>query len=245
MPGSKWNLKDTVALQQMKDQLQPILSTYPPYPEVTGDRRLLRFLKGYNLNVEKAVKAYQEFIKWRKDNDVDAIRNDILYGGKNHPITFPHAETILRILPQIVLAHHTTDYAGQPITLETFDFDPNHVLEEMSVEQYLVFLIYSLEFRTLILEQMAEARDAAYLASHPNIEDREDGYGCILKLCCLRDLNGVGFKHVGRKTQAIVKTVLDIAVPNYQEYLGKSYMVNVPWVFETVWVFVKKILDES
>lgn len=32
---------------------------------------------------------------------------------------------------------------------------------------------------------------------------------------------------------------------NYQEYLGKCVMINVPWIFNTFWYFVKGFLDEE
>ena len=52
---------------------------------VIGERRLLRFIKGYNGNIEKAAEAYSKFLKWRRENNVDEIRNKIVYGGINHP----------------------------------------------------------------------------------------------------------------------------------------------------------------
>lgn len=94
-----------------------------------------------------------------------------------------------------------------------------------------------------MLEQLTEEREKIYLSE--NKDNIKDGYGELLKLCCIRDLRGVGFKHLGTKTKQILKVALDIALPNYPEYLGKSYMVNVPWIFETLWIFVKALLDEG
>jgi hypothetical protein len=31
---------------------------------------------------------------------------------------------------------------------------------------------------------------------------------------------------------------------NYPEYLGKCHMINVPWVFTSMWFFIKGLLDE-
>ena len=31
---------------------------------------------------------------------------------------------------------------------------------------------------------------------------------------------------------------------NYPEYLGKCHMVNVPWLFTSMWFFIKGLLDE-
>ena len=160
-------------------------------------------------------------------------------------IDFPQGELILKVIPQIVISPHAYDRYGQPLTLEIYSFDPTEVLNTITIDEYLIFLIYSLEFRTLILEQLADEREAKYVKEHA--ENLPDGYGNMnmLKLCCLRDLNGVGFKHLGSKTKSILKVALDIALPNYPEYLGKSHMVNVPWIFETLWVFVKGLLDEG
>jgi hypothetical protein len=180
-----------VSLAKMKTLIKSELDSYPPYPEVVGDRRLIRFLRGFNNNVEKASTAYLKFLQWRKDNRVDDIRNEILYGGANHPHKFPLGPLMLQVVPQIVIAPHALDHSGQPITLEIYDFDPVHVLEQITVQQYLVFLIYSCEFRTLILEQLSEEREKQYLLEHPNPQDRQDNYGVVVKLCCLRDLKGI------------------------------------------------------
>jgi hypothetical protein len=78
---------------------------------------------------------------------------------------------------------------------------------------------------------------------------------------------GVGVGHLGSKAKAIVSAGLKIAIrtfsivvtlmmilflvlmliftlANYQEYLGKSYMINVPWILNTFWFFVKGLLDK-
>jgi hypothetical protein len=187
---SRWFQREIDALEQMKLLVKEARESYPPYPEVVGERRLIRFLRGLGYNPDRAAKGYLKFLKWRKDNNIDRIRNDILYGGKNHPNLFPNAEIILRVLPQIVIAPNATDYQGQPITLEIYSFDPDYVIQNITVEQYIQFLLYSLEFRTIIVEQLSEQKEKEYLDSHPNVEDRTEGYGVVVKLCCIRDLNG-------------------------------------------------------
>ena len=82
---SQWSEKDSIALKELKKLVQPEIDKYPPYPEVVGDRRLLRFIGGSNGNIEKAAEAYLKFLKWRQEANVDEIRNKILYGGINHP----------------------------------------------------------------------------------------------------------------------------------------------------------------
>jgi hypothetical protein len=74
--------------------------------------------------------------------------------------------------------------------MEMFDFSPKDVLEAISIADYLVFLTYSLEYRAIVLEQMSHEREQAYLAAHPNPEDRQDGYGVMILDYTIRDLKG-------------------------------------------------------
>lgn len=133
----RWLEKDAASLDEIKTLLKDDLDNYPPYPEVVGDRRLLRFIKGFSGNVEKAADGYRKFLKWRKDAGVDIIRNKILYGNVNHPKDFPCGEIILDVLPQIVVSPHAYDYKRQPITLEVLLLSPPPPIT-------LLFLILSL-----------------------------------------------------------------------------------------------------
>jgi hypothetical protein len=69
---------------------QPLIYTFDnECPELVGDRRLIRFLRGRNNNVELAAGMYREHLKWRKTNKADEIRNRIVFEGLNHPFKFP------------------------------------------------------------------------------------------------------------------------------------------------------------
>ena len=61
----------------------------------------------------------------------------------------------------------------------------------VTIKDYLLFLVYALEYRAMVMEQMSHEREQKYLDEHPNPEDREDGYGVILLNFCIRDLNGM------------------------------------------------------
>lgn len=64
------------------------------------------------------------------------------------------------------------------------------MFERVSIEQYLLFLTYCLEYRALALEQMSEELEREYLRNHPNIDEREDGYGVVIKYFAIRDMKG-------------------------------------------------------
>ena len=164
---------------------------------VVGDRRLLRFLRGKDHNLEETIVMISNFLTWRKEKNVDRIRQDIVYGGRNSPLLFPSGQKIIDLAPQIVISSNALDYEGRPLAFETFDFIPKHVLANVSIEEYLVFLTYSLEYRAIVLEQLSHEKEQKYLSDHPDESDRSEGYGVILMDFTIRDLKGsfLCYKH--------------------------------------------------
>jgi hypothetical protein len=156
---------------------------------VIGDRRLLRFLRGKLNDVDEACRCMAKMLNWRKENQIDVIRQDIVYGGKNAPRLFPKGEQILHLVPQIIIEDNALDAEGRPLSLESYNFDPDELLKEISINDYLKFLIYTLEYRTLVMEELGERRERAYLMNTPP-ENRTDGYGVLLYNYTIRDLEG-------------------------------------------------------
>ena len=60
----------------------------------------------------------------------------------------------------------------------------------MTINDYLLFLVYALEYRALVMEQMSHEEETKFLEAHPSAADRADGYGVVLLNFCIRDLNG-------------------------------------------------------
>jgi hypothetical protein len=73
--------------------------------------------------------------------------------------------------------------------LEQYCFSPKDVLKTITIDQYLVFLTYALEYRSLVLEQMSHEMEKEYLDKH-GVDDRKDGYGLILLDFTIRDMKG-------------------------------------------------------
>ena len=44
--------------------------------------------------------------------------------------------------------------------------------------------------------------------------------------------------------QDIMKAVVSIASDNYPEMMARSFMVNAPWIFNTLWYVLKGLLAE-
>lgn len=130
--------------------------------------------------------------------------------------------------------------------MEQFNFEPAKVLKEITKEEYITFMIYMLEYKILVLEQLSEAKERAYLAEHDyNPPPSEKGYGVMLACRIIRDFNGFGMGHMGPEGRTVITWILELAVDNYPELLYKSHMINTPWMFSTIWFFVKNLLDEN
>jgi hypothetical protein len=106
------------------------------------------------------------------------------------------------------------------LCLPALQFSPAEVLSAVSIPEYIQFIIHSLEYKTLIVEQLSEEAERAALALLQLKE--KDGatvsttpYGVLLYTCVIRDLDGVGFEHVGSKGQEIVRAVIGVASANY------------------------------
>lgn len=139
--------------------------------------------------------------------------------------------------PQITILADAHDKLLNPITVETYNFSPSRVLKEVTHEEYRQFMIFSLEFKAVVLEQMAEQRERDLMKryeGHPPEAADGEGYGVVLQCCTIRDLNGVGMEFLGSDAKQLIKLSLEVAQANYPEMLSKSHIINAPWIFSTI-----------
>jgi hypothetical protein len=241
----RWSDEETRALTELREKIgQECWNSVPQFQEVVGDRKLIRFLRGHDHNVDKVRDLYIKMLAWRKENKVDDIRQKIVHGGINHPRLFPNGEKILNLVPQIVLAHEVLDESYCPLVIDQYKFSPTNVMNSITIEEYILFVIYSLEYRSLIIEQMSEERERKVLENlkEKNSESNEP-YGVLVYTCVIRDLNGVGFDHFSARGREIISAVIKIASDNYPELMRKCYIINSPFIFNTIWYFIQGLLS--
>jgi hypothetical protein len=261
----RWNKQERYEIQTIRTRLKEQFESIPDYPEVMGDRKIVRFLRGHNHDLDKVAEMMGNYVKWWKANNVGDIRNSIVEGRCDHPLKFPKGAFILSVVPQLVLAPPSdacvgaVDKLGSPVCVDQYNFSPVEVLQKISIEEYILFVTYCLEYRTLVLEQMSEEKENAYLASlssddrgkHERIPDADSTaeelppHGVLVYTFVIRDLTGVGIQHLGAKGQEIMKAVISIGSDNYPEMMRKCMMINTPWVFNTIWYFVKGLIAQK
>lgn len=155
----RWSAEEEKLIKVVREKCARELSNVMPFPEVVGDRRIIRFIRakyGNANGLDESIKLYRDFLIWRRDNNIDAIRNKIVYEGYNNPLAFPHGQVILDLLPTIVITPDAVDKKRQPIVLELYGQNPALLLEKVSISEYMNFLVYCLEFRAIILEQLSD-----------------------------------------------------------------------------------------
>lgn len=243
-PPGRWSDEETQLLASMREQLGDKLTSRRQLPDVVGDRRLLRFLRGHGKNVDKACEMFSKFLAWRDENKVDEIRDAIL----RDPCVdrFPHAEKILALVNQIVVAHDAPDNFGNLMCFENFSFDPDAVMKSVSKEEYVEFMTYTLEYRAMVLDQLSEEREEKTLRAcnyRPQLGSKP--YGVMLQVTCIRDCAGLGMSHVGSAGRTVLGWIISLAGPNYPETLFRSFMIKVPFMIDMVWVVIKQFMDPN
>jgi len=196
------------------------------------------------MDVDKACDRISSMLRWRVQNGVDEIRNEIV-NEKNSPKLFPKADFILSKAPQIVLSATCLDKLGNPISIESFNFSPQEVMKTITEADYIKYLIYCLEYKMLVLEQLSEQKEQEIIATHKctNPDTPLDNYGVILQHTIIRDLTGIGLAHAGIDGRNFIAAAIQVSDTNYPEILAKTYCLNAPWVFTTLWFFVQGLLD--
>lgn len=201
----RWTPEEHSQIEIVRNRLADLLNDAPNFPEVVGDRKIIRYLRGHDHNVDKVCDLYAKFLIWRKTAKVDDIRRDIVHGGMDHPLKFPKGELIQSLMPALIIAPDAHDSCGCPIVVDQYNFSPQTLLASFTLEDYILYATYCLEYRQIILEQLSEEREMEYLNSLTpqereeavKIDSGKPPFGVIAQSCVIRDLS----KHFSREIQ--------------------------------------------
>ena len=189
----------------------PVFSRIPRCPQNLCSPILPTTTQGQALNLDAACAKVNAMLAWRRENNVDEIRNNIVSGGMDCPTKFPHADIILKYAYQIVITTDVLDFKKNTVSYESYDFNPKEVMKIISVQDYLKFLAYTLEYKALVLEQLSEERERAFLMEHNNDPPpTSGGYGVIVQVNIIRDLTGFGLRHMTSEAKAVLGEGLKI-----------------------------------
>lgn len=164
--AERWTAAELDLLEEVRDRLKEKFLRSAPYPEVVGDRKLIRFIRGHNHVLPKICEMVGNFLDWRFENGVDDIRKDIVE-RRLTPEQFPGADVVFKHISLTVIAPPAKDsdtfLTTLPLCVEPF-MSPA-VFGEIDVEDYIRFRIYCLEYVAMTLEQLSE--EVSHMHSFP------------------------------------------------------------------------------
>jgi len=184
---------------------------------VYDDVYLLRFLRARKFDLEKTLEMWNNFITWRKENNVDNIMN----------MEFKDVEAAKEHYPHLWFR---TDKLGRPIFIERMgklDFDS--LVKAVPLERLQSHFIYDYE---RLLNKMLPACTKAKGE-------------VVANTCYIMDLKGAAAKIMSSKVWDLLKMASKIGQDYYPEILGHMFIVNAPMFFYGVWNIVKHFVDEK
>ncbi|KAJ7123164.1 CRAL-TRIO domain-containing protein [Mycena epipterygia] len=217
LPGRLGNL--TVIQQHSLEKLKKELKEEGYYIEGEprmSDATMLRFLRARKFDVPKAKEMFINNEKWRKEMDVDGIVKNF---------EFPELPIVDKYYPQY---YHKSDKDGRPVYIERLgQLDLKQLYAATTQERQIKRLI--LEYEKFLTERLPACSAAA---GHP-----------VETSCTILDLHNVSLSNFYRVKDYVLQAS-SIGQDRYPECMGKFYIINAPFMFSTVWGFIKPWLDE-
>ena len=247
----KWSWLDRSAIEQLRERLAPELSEAVPFPEVVGDRRLLRYLRGNNYDIEVCAEKMGRMLRWRKEAGIDTIRQDIMDRGLTSPLQFPHGATMRDSYPIIMPSRRSLDKKGEPVSVERFAFNADELLKLMTVDEILRFHFYAMELKTIMLERWAQDMDAEREAAMRRGEaealpEEDESWGALVRMVVIRDFQGFQLSSLTSfQCRSIVGHIISTTSDYYPEMLSTCFMINVPQVFYGSWRLIRAFLEQA
>ncbi|KAI8455099.1 CRAL-TRIO domain-containing protein [Phakopsora pachyrhizi] len=180
------------------------------------DATLLRFLRARKFDLAKSKLMFIESEKWRKEFKVDELYETFQY---------PEKKDVDAIYPQF---YHKVDKDGRPLYIEQ--------LGKLDLTKLYKVTTPERQLQRLVVEYEKFLRDRLPVCS---IEQNS----LVETSCTIMDLQGVGLGQFW-KVKNYVQQASHLSQNYYPETMGKFYIVNSPYLFSTVWNWVKPWLDE-
>ncbi|KAG8712313.1 cytosolic factor, phosphatidylinositol/phosphatidylcholine transfer protein [Ceratobasidium sp. 423] len=185
-------------------------------PERHDDPTLLRFLRARKFDLIKSKEMIIACEEWRKTFGVDDIINNF---------DFPEKEQVSKYYPQY---YHKMDKDCRPVYIERLgNVDLKALAGVTTQERQLQNLVN--EYERFLHERLPACSAAA---GKP-----------VETSCTILDMKGVGISSFYQVKDYVSKTS-NIGQNYYPETMGKFYIINAPYLFSTIWTFVKPWLDE-
>lgn len=217
-PGHPGNLSpsQTSALLQLTGLLSSD-SALPPTSQFTPEELeipLCRFLRARNWNVSQAREMWNKSVEWKKSVDLDRLMTEF---------DFSEREQVAKAGWQMYF--HKVDKLGRPIFVQDLaGLDPAqlwvHTNPDRIVKNFAVTLEHAVRYRY-----------KACSAATPDGRLIEDNLMIL-------DIQGLGMSTFWN-FKGQLQQLLSILDNNFPELSGRVQIINAPWLFSTIWGYLK------
>jgi hypothetical protein len=185
-------------------------------PAEHDDHLLLRFLRARKFDIVKTMEMFSNCEKWRTEFKVDEVYQSF---------TFEEGPQVNALYPRY---YHKTDKLGRPIYIE--------VLSNVNLEQLFKLTTRERLEKNFIYEYEKLARVRLPACGKEAGHHIETGFTILdLKNCSVMQ---------ALKIKDVLQFIVQTGQNYYPETMGMTFIINVPWIFDTVWGFVKMWMDE-
>lgn len=191
-----------------------------------------RYLRARNWNIENAKKMYKDTLNWRKEVNIDQMVKPKEEGGYD----FEEREKIGDLGWKMYF--HSTDKYHRPIFVQDLsNLQVHEVFQNTTPDRIVKFFALNLEdavrkkYRACTQLAKEEAREQGATEEEVSRIIVDDNF-MILNVAGLGMSTFWSFKN---KLQELL-AILDA---NYPELSGRVQIINAPWLFTTIWSYIK------
>lgn len=219
-PGHPGNLTEDqqrayAALEQALIDAKLISETDAPDAPAHQQTQLLRFLRARNFDVNAAREMYVNAEKWKDSMELEKLCSDFSFNERDD--VAKHGWRMY---------FHKTDRLGRPIFIQDLsNLDPDKVFAITSPERII-------QNFAVTLEHAVRYRYLACTASQGHLVD--DNFMVL-------NVAGLGLSTFWSMKSQLQK-LLNILDDNFPELSGRVQIINAPYLFTTVWSYVKNWL---
>eukprot|EP01089_Gocevia_fonbrunei_P013869 TRINITY_DN3658_c0_g5_i1.p1 TRINITY_DN3658_c0_g5~~TRINITY_DN3658_c0_g5_i1.p1 ORF type:complete len:402 (-),score=101.98 TRINITY_DN3658_c0_g5_i1:88-1293(-) len=186
-------------------------------PAVFDEYTPIRFLRARKYDLDAAYLMLTNHLKWRKENNVDTILEDLPKNNKNF-------KTLERYWPGLYAG---ADKDGVAVWVERGgQIDADSLLASVSIDDILLYHIYATE-KTMRLKKENSAKLG------------KNCYGGVI----IEDVDGFGRKHMSSACIDLFKKINSITSDNYPECLKAFICINSPALISVAFKLVKGFID--
>mmetsp|Transcript_9059 Transcript_9059/g.17337 ORF Transcript_9059/g.17337 Transcript_9059/m.17337 type:complete len:270 (+) Transcript_9059:3-812(+) len=140
----------------LRESLKDLL-TQPPLAEQAenvSDWKLLRFLRGYSTDVDKAAAAYRDMVKYRQEHNIDTLRSRLVE-SKLAPHELEEYKEVVQLLRKGLRYTNGMDLSGNLLTVTDIgELNLRQVIAQNLVDVYVEYCCSVEEYTNILLHSL-------------------------------------------------------------------------------------------